>query len=272
MQCGNISDVSSACTLTIFSLSRTAVRLWTRFHFAINARYRSASRRRFRRDLQPSNSVMPLRELFGGRSCRFLRRASANPALQMHEQQRNRCRCDARYARCLAQRLGTMLVEFLLHFDRQPAHAQVIDVVRQQRVLVFFVARDLVLLARRCSPDTSPEFRSARRLAASSTDGPAAGNVISVGYVTFGRRNKSSERVFALDRLTQYAFAVLAGDAPSDSPTSISGARVRGSTASRLRANCPALVVDHTQAAADFGQTHIRVVFAQLTADTRRGS
>ena len=56
-------------------------------------------------------------------------------ALQMHQQQRNRRRRDAGNARGLAEGFGLVLIQLLLHFDRQAAHLAIIEIARQARRL-----------------------------------------------------------------------------------------------------------------------------------------
>src|SRR6266853_950905 len=78
-------------------------------------------------------------------SCgRSFRRAYS--ALQVDEQQRDRGGSNARDARGLSDRLRFVLVQFLLHFDRQAAYASVIEIARQSHRLAAPLARDFFVL------------------------------------------------------------------------------------------------------------------------------
>src|SRR5512134_3980631 len=68
-------------------------------------------------------------------------------AFEMDQQDRDRCRCDPRDARRLAERLGTVQRKLLPHLHRQSAQAGVIDVLGELQVLVVLIARDLLALA-----------------------------------------------------------------------------------------------------------------------------
>src|SRR5437773_1201315 len=70
----------------------------------------------------------------------------AHSALQVDEQQRNRGWSDARNSRGLSDRLRSVLLQFLLHFDRQATDALVIEIARQQHRLVAPSARDFFTL------------------------------------------------------------------------------------------------------------------------------
>ena len=99
-------------------------------------------------------------------------------ALQVHEQQRDRRRRDARDARRLPDRFGPAGGELLAHLGRQAAHVGVVEVRRQAQRFLRERARDLVVLAvdvarvlgRRSRPARRPAGRrpASRRPAASS--------------------------------------------------------------------------------------------------------
>ena len=101
-------------------------------------------------------------------------------ALQMHEQERDRRRRDARNARRLADRLGLVQVELLLHFGREAAHRAVVEIGRQPQILLRAMALDLVVLA----VDVAGILRGDLDLLGDDRDrrpaAPAPGSVISV--------------------------------------------------------------------------------------------
>ena len=67
-------------------------------------------------------------------------------ALQVDEQQRDGRRRDALDAGGLADVLGTVLAELLLHFLRQPAYRGVVQVGGQRQRFLGELARDIVSL------------------------------------------------------------------------------------------------------------------------------
>ena len=113
------------------------------------ARARSSSERRAR---SAARGVMPF-------SC-----DGCEAPLQMHEQQRDRRRRDPGNARRLAEGFGPMLVELLLHFDRQPAHLRGSRDPPAAAGLRSRRGARLLRAGARCSPRTSPESPPARRL------------------------------------------------------------------------------------------------------------
>jgi hypothetical protein len=82
------------------------------------------------------------------RSCALAAFAHRGAApLEVHQQQRDGRRRDALDARGLAEGFRPVLVELLLHFDREAAHRAVVEVVRQRRVFLLAALGDLLGLA-----------------------------------------------------------------------------------------------------------------------------
>ncbi len=77
----------------------------------------------------------------------FVDRESAKSAFQMHQQEGNRSRGNARNPRRLTKRFRSLLVEFLLHFDRQAANRAIIEIPRQARRFELFLPAHLIALA-----------------------------------------------------------------------------------------------------------------------------
>src|SRR6185436_2393669 len=83
----------------------------------------------------------------------FLSVPFAQPALQVHEQERDRGGSDARDPCRLPDRLGLEPIQLLLHLDRQTAHRSVVNVRWETRRLergpalhVFILALDVALV------------------------------------------------------------------------------------------------------------------------------
>ncbi len=74
-------------------------------------------------------------------------------AFQMDEQQGDSGRRNARNARRLPKRFGSMRTQFLLDLDRQAAHAPIVEPGRQGQQILLDPARDLDVLPRLYIPD-----------------------------------------------------------------------------------------------------------------------
>src|SRR5258708_32501383 len=72
---------------------------------------------------------------------------SAKSAFQVHQQKRDRSRGNTRYPRGLTERFRPLLIELLLHFDRQATTRAVVEIPGQARRFKLFLPAHLVALA-----------------------------------------------------------------------------------------------------------------------------
>src|SRR3989338_7136548 len=104
--------------------------------------------------------------------------ASGAPALEMHEQERDRGRGDAGYARRLPEGGGAVGGELLPRLHRQAVDIVVIEVLRQGGLLVAPAALDLLALALDVARVLGLDLELLRRLRVRD---PAAGQVRELG-------------------------------------------------------------------------------------------
>src|SRR3989344_4992130 len=100
--------------------------------------------------------------------------ASGAPALEMHEQERDRGRGDAGYARRLPEGGGAGSGELLTRLHRQAVDIVVIEVLRQGGLFVAPAALDLLALALDVARVLGLDLQLLRRL---QVRDPAAGQV-----------------------------------------------------------------------------------------------
>ncbi len=102
----------------------------------------------------------------------------AKSTLQMHHQEGDRRRRHPGDTRCLADRLGAVGVELLLHLGRQASNRAVIEIVRKALRVLAGKSGDAFVLSVDVAGIFDGDFTWSAT-AASSTEAPAPGSVIS---------------------------------------------------------------------------------------------
>ena len=200
--------------------------------------------------------------------CCFSRAAACDAALQVHQQQRDRRRRDALDARGLADGLGPMLRELLLHFLRQAAHATRSRGRREAPASPARAGARLRPSGARCSPRTWLRSRPARRRRRRVAGRPSAATRCSAAIADIRTPQEVEERVLALKRLAEH----IASDLQSESSAGATqaalqprGLRARSPRACSLKAAQRASST-RPSAPADLGEAQVGVVLAQLQA------